>query len=540
MLRPRPTAVRWLELSVVLLAMSGLAACNLVTGAAGLTVEDGEKDHGSGAGAGDPVGGTGAGGTTGQGGTGTGTSSQGGGGNAPPVEQMNAVDGVSMTKISIYQGVERPLMENGSPASSATPVVAGREALVRVFYAVDGSYNGQPVYARLTIGTSPTIELQATPNGTSSDGNLGSTLNFDVPPEVLTPGAGFRVELMQPEGVASGTNPGAVYPAEGQADLQLESSGVLKVTLVPVQYNSDGSGRLPDTSAAQLQKYEDKFYAMYPVTDVEVQVRQPMNWNSAVQAGGNGWNDLLNAVADLRQGDNAAFDEYYYGIFEPAGSLGAYCNGGCVLGLGFVGGPSDDWAHSAIGVGFGGDDAVQTAVHEVGHNHGREHAPCGNPSGPDPNYPYSGAKIGAWGFDLLSGQLYGPNDHVDMMSYCDPAWISDYNYQKIFDRVQFTTGASIYTPPEMQNLTWDRVMVGPGGTTEAMSSIQLEIPPVGTSVAVDVETNQGTQPVTGRFLRYDHLEGGVLFVPPTSTQSVPGPRVLHIQLDGVTLNTTLP
>ena len=211
-----------------------------------------------------------------------------------------------------------------------------------------------------------------------------------------------------------------------------------------------------------------------------------------------------------------------------------------MLGLGFVGGPSDEWAHSAIGIGFGGDTSVETAVHELGHNHGREHAPCGGVSGADGNYPYSGAKIGSWGFNLLSGQLYSPNDHVDMMSYCDPAWISDYNFQKIFDRVQFTVGANIYTPPEMKNVTWDRVMVGPGGVLEPMSSIQLEIPPIGETVNVDVQTNQGTQQVSGRYLEYDHIEGGVIFVPPTTTQSQLSSRVITAYIDGMVSSTTLP
>ena len=43
---------------------------------------------------------------------------------------------------------------------------------------------------------------------------------------------------------------------------------------------------------------------------------------------------------------------------------------GCVAGLGFVGGPSDSWARAAIGLGFTGDNAAETAVHELGHNHG--------------------------------------------------------------------------------------------------------------------------------------------------------------------------
>ena len=61
MLRPRPAPVRWLELLVVVLATSGLAACNFVTGAAGLTVEDEQDDDDGGAGAGSSAGGCAAG-----------------------------------------------------------------------------------------------------------------------------------------------------------------------------------------------------------------------------------------------------------------------------------------------------------------------------------------------------------------------------------------------------------------------------------------------------------------------------------------------
>ncbi|MCA9621241.1 MAG: hypothetical protein KC731_19600, partial [Myxococcales bacterium] len=467
------------RLLVLFAACGSLTACNWITGAAGLEAGDPAEDDTSGPGAGPgPVG---AGGSMGVGagssvGGGAGVGGAGVGGDPDPPVEMSPVDGVTMSRIAIYQSVERLLMEGGNSASSTAPVVAGRPALLRVFYSVDGGYNGQPVVARLTIGSGQPIEMQTTLSGSSSAGNLGSTLNFDVDPALLTPGAGYRVELLQASELTSGGNTGAIYPSSGQADLDVEVGGGLKVTLVPIQYNGDGSGRMPDTSAGQLKAYEDLFFAMYPITDVQISVRQAFNWSQSVQAGGNGWNNLLNAIADLRQNDNAPFDEYYYGIFNPADSFNSYCSGGCVTGLGFVGGPSDDSSHAAIGVGFSGGTSVDTAVHEVGHNHGRPHAPCGNVSGADGSYPYSNATLGVWGFNLLSGQLYGPNDYRDMMSYCDPPWISDYQYDKIFERVQFTNNASIQVPPSMQNLTWDRVELGPNGTTTPMSAITMHHP----------------------------------------------------------------
>ncbi|MGH2543352.1 MAG: hypothetical protein ACRDIB_11165, partial [Ardenticatenaceae bacterium] len=85
--------------------------------------------------------------------------------------------------------------------------------------------------------------------------------------------------------------------------------------------------------------------------------------------------------------------------------------------------------------------------HEVGHNVGRGHPSQGNSCGhsaSDPNYPYTGAAIGTgdmWGFDvgdiglngLLDPRVYPNSQWVDMMSYCDNQWISDYTYEGIYD-----------------------------------------------------------------------------------------------------------
>ena len=41
-------------------------------------------------------------------------------------------------------------------------------------------------------------------------------------------------------------------------------------------------------------------------------------------------------------------------------------------------------------------------AHELGHNFGRNHAPCGSPPNVDPAYPYPGADIGTLGCDIFS------------------------------------------------------------------------------------------------------------------------------------------
>jgi peptidase M66-like protein len=522
-----------LQVLVTVLAALAVAGCNMITGADKIRIGDRDDDDeslsGAGAGSGSGAGsGTASGGS---GGSGNGGSSSGSAG--APAEPMGPVDGVSLDAVLVYQAVSRPLMQNGGPVGTSVPIVAGRDALVRVFYTASGGYNGQTVTARLTIAGTP-LEVTGTLGGSSSESDPESTLNFFVAGSQMGENAGFRVDLLQPVAMTSGQNTAARYPtdASAEADLEAEAGTTLTVTLVPVQYNGDGSGRLPDTTAGQLQAYTDLFYAIYPVANVAIQVRPAIAWNGYIGAGGNGWGDLLNSMADLRQSDNAASDNYYYGIFSPASSFGNYCGGGCVLGLGFIGAPNDDYSRAAIGVGFSGDVSTETAVHEVGHNHGRPHAPCGGASGTDPSYPYGGASIGVWGYNLVSQQLYPPNDFVDMMSYCHPQWISDYNYEQIFDHIQFSNGAAIAVPQAQQNLSYTRVMLHADGSTSWLPGLTMARPPIGEATSVTVQTQNGSEQVAGAFYRYDHLDGGVLFVPPTQAPMLVAPQAISAYIDG--------
>ena len=70
---------------------------------------------------------------------------------------------------------------------------------------------------------------------------------------------------------------------------------------------------------------------------------------------------------------------------------------------------------------------AETIAHELGHNMNLAHAPCGGAGGPDPSFPSGDGSIGAWGYDFRSGTLVLPSTR-DLMSYCEPYWISDYHF----------------------------------------------------------------------------------------------------------------
>ena len=85
-------------------------------------------------------------------------------------------------------------------------------------------------------------------------------------------------------------------------------------------------------------------------------------------------------------------------------------------------------------IGGGGRPPVAYSVrlssviaHELGHVFSLWHAPCGADAFVDPDYPYRNGVIGMWGYDFASRKVVPP-DTYDVMTYCHPVWISDYNY----------------------------------------------------------------------------------------------------------------
>lgn len=451
-----------------------LTACNTITGAADLKISNDEEDD------------------------------------------LVGAAGVTIREVALYQGVKRPLMLNGAPAESSIPIIQGRDALIRVFYDTDATLAAGPVTARLSVAgqkepLEQEIEVLAL---SSSDADLQSTINFEVPGDWLVPNAAYKVELLQPPDVSAEDNAAARYPAETQEVLNVDATpATLKLVIVPVAYAADGSNRLPDTSDAQIQAYRDLFYALYPLSSVELTVHEPFTWNNVISPSGAGWEEMLDGLASYRAQQGAADNEYYYGIFTPTSSEGEFCGGGCVAGLGFVAMPGDSFGRAAIGIGYTGAISTETAVHEVGHNHGRDHAPCGGPAGVDTSFPYAGGSVGVWGYNIITKQLFDPDLTSDVMGYCTPLWVSDYTFRALHGRVQMLDGAEMRFPPESLDRTYDRVRIDGTGTATFLQPLTLHKPPLAEPTQVELTTESGEETVTGQFYRYDHIEGGVLFWP---------------------------
>ena len=459
-------------------------------------------------------------------------------GNVEPAEPVKPVSLVAtdlaITEIALFQGVKLSLMKDGAAAKNAyASPVAGRPGLLRVYVKPGKGYHERALTAELTLhssgGTDAVRLTKMNVNQASTEGAINTTMNFTIAAEDIAQGASFKVRILNPPDMIPADGTRAQYPQDDSAaSFNALSSGKLRVKLVPVRYDTDGSARLPDTSAAQVERYRTAFLEQYPVTDVEVTVRDAIAWTSGITANGSGFDNILEEMVSVRAQDRPSSDVYYMGIFAPATSFQKYCGSSCITGLsGLISNPSDSQGRASVGIGFTGSDAAGTCVHEVGHAHGRELSPC-NVSG-SRSFPYTDGSVGSWGYGILSKQLYSPSSYSDFMGYCHPTWVSDYTYGALLTRVRAVSPLtkSIELPGGEYrfvhinaegHLRWGRTLTLPAAPTNTPTTVRA------------VEANGTNRNVTGYYYPYAESDGGYMLV---RNAEVSGKR-LEIDLRGTT------
>jgi hypothetical protein len=461
--------------------------------------------------------------------------------NPTPISDVAPVaSGLRISKVTMLQTVNLAIMEDHREVNNRpAPVVAGKDAIMRVYVSPDSSFQARNIVARLSLQTAgseiPDEEISMNVRGSSSDDAGGSTFNFLIESRLMTGSLNYSIQLFEASADADfgSPNPEATWPAEGKARVGEDSPQTLKIVLVPVQYSADGSGREPDTGPAQVKIYEDMFEALYPTSNIELTVRETVNWTSEISAFGQGWGDLLSGLQNLRYQDNADDQAYYYGVFSPASSYYNYCNRGCVAGLSTL---ATDYRYpsmrTSIGLGYSGEEAADTMVHEVGHAHGREHAPCGlGGQSSDNGYPNTNANLDQWGFDMRSTDLLSPSAYKDMMSYCSPIWISAYTYNGLYNRMSNVNTMSYVVNAEevheegSRNAdTWLSVVVEPTGEVKwgypiaAPTVPDLNVERKSAHLIGEDGTRVGK--VEGIYMPFGHGEGGILSFPPVVDSGV--------------------
>jgi hypothetical protein len=273
-----------------------------------------------------------------------------------------------------------------------------------------------------------------------------------------------------------------------------------------------GSGA-PDLNEDALELYRARLFAMYPVTAVELTVGEPLRSSASSMC------SHLASVGSRRSADDAPVDLYYYGL--TLGLSGG--QSGCSNATSTASSSSKTSAGwHTVTMNDRGRTGSSTMCHELGHAHGRQHAPCGVSDG-DRNYPYPNADIGVWAHDLRTQEFMSPT-RKDMMSYCpNPdrslAWLSDYTYQAILERVAAVNqlvargAAFLSTAPK---LPWRMLVVDETGEQWSEHALLVRGRPEGTALTATVHDRSGpmqTIEVYRQDLEAGAVESYLLIVP---------------------------
>lgn len=432
---------------------------------------------------------------------------------AEPGADLAPAAGIHIDSIGYYQGPKHEVMREGEAVDSDVSIVEARDGILRVFLSTDDDYDGEPVTVRYSLdGVEELVEVDFV-DESAREHRLESTVNLDVPGASAWDGVPWSVEVLQGRG--EGEEGSARWPTGGTDELAFDGrDNALRVVVAPFSYENDGSGRLPDLSDEAMERLRLRLKSLYPVSDVELTVRDPEPWNGFLGPGGEGWQAIGFRIFQMREEDGATDDVYYYGLFNPTESVQQFCAGGCLLGVTLLNDSPPDTGsvqlRLAIGVGF--DEVVDdTTAHELGHAHGRPHAPCGPPGnlpdGIDPEYPHTGAELGTWAWDVVQERLVDPGENTDIMGYCADQFVSDYTWERLYDRTQnVNAGLSIEG-----DLTWD--LFSWDGEQVAWQQTLRSAPMAGRRVEATASRDGQPVPVGARYVGWDHLPGGVLLVP---------------------------
>lgn len=387
---------------------------------------------------------------------------------------------IKITDIAMYQTVKIPLFRGDAWLTTRNAaVVQGKKSLIRAFVAPQSGFTPHALRGVLTLdngGTRVGVASERMISAASTDEDTNTTFDFQVDGALITGTTQLSVSLLETTCVSAAASPGARVPATGTQALGAELINKFRVVVVPVTLG----GRTPDTSPAQLERLRAELLAYYPVPDVEVTTRGAVPYTGTFAASGSGWSAVLSLVGRTRQQDAPASNVYYYGVVTPAATFRDYCRSGCVAGLAPQTVVVSRSNQIGLGVGFADTSSANTMAHELGHAHGLPHAPCsrgGAIEGADARFPYAGAKIGSWGWDSRSNKLMSPSMYVDLMSYCNPVWISDYNYAKIVTRAKAVNlAAFIHAGSAVEPQAWHGIILHADGSASWSGMTSDELP----------------------------------------------------------------
>lgn len=316
-------------------------------------------------------------------------------------------------------------------------LVAGRDAYLRVFVIANQTNAERPrVRAKLWHGNTEVWGSFISANATgvvqeANEGSLASSWNIPIPGNLIQPGLRLWVDV-DPDGtVAESNESDNEYPLNGSpVTIPVTHVPLIHWTFLRVAWGIPNfpHGPAGDLDGGNYESYILDARRLLPLHDWGASIRNGIfsGGSGPLQSDGGNWSALLNALGALKITEWWNANSYYVGAVKLDYTQGTN-------GIGYVpGSPSNTQARAAL-VTDHPDYRGFVYAHELGHNLGRLHAPCGGPSDPDAGFPYPGGIIGAWGLHLPGLIPKHPGATHDIMGYCEPKWVSPYTWGRILD-----------------------------------------------------------------------------------------------------------
>jgi len=329
--------------------------------------------------------------------------------------------------------------DNPHCPDNAVPMISGKDTFVRVYVRVTGTTASVPnVSASVTVKSltgsyiargSP-LNKRITAKLNPQRSRFNDTLNFYLHHSFVNRSCILEVEV-NPDRTIGESN---YANNKTTVNVNFVKTPTLNIVPIWIRYKYGGQNVVVDSDMhTNLSPYLEK---ILPVGDVKWYLisGRYVDWNKQIGPSEASWGEILKKLTDMRNKTSSVpADAHWYAMVPfkvPQGAIAGY---GSLPGK---------VAAGRVPVAYENlENGADILAHELGHNFNRYHSPCGTTDGLDPNYPYTGARLGDYGWDLecaAGGKVQSiPNGYVvpatsfDVMSYCQDEWISEYTYRGI-------------------------------------------------------------------------------------------------------------
>jgi len=344
------------------------------------------------------------------------------------------------------------LVQSTQTRDGSVPLVANKDAFVRVFVVASGENTLAPS-VRVRLSQNGTVQQTFTiaaptssvPTGVDQS-SMSKSWNVKIPGSMIQPGLQILADVDPTNQVSESNEQDNSFPTSGTPQaLQVSALQAFRLRFIPMV--QEENGRRGAVTASNIDTYLTFTRKIHPVSSIDADLRDPYTVRGlGFDPQGNTWQAAVAELDAVRVAEGS--NRFYYGVVNTD------YNGGGVVGIA---------AGIPAGAALGWDrfpDAPITVAHEIGHDWGRRHAPCGGAGGPDPNYPYPLGMIGVYGLDVETQEVKIPSANTDIMGYCDARfWISDYNFSAIFAYRVSHPSASV-APAVPSIVVWGRIENG--------------------------------------------------------------------------------